>query len=795
MDMSAKIKDESSMDDVTSVEVLQCVDAVRSWCNRISAARQMFLHELMEQDHLGGDKVEAINGLELFSDALSLFQWQVERVGQKILDEARLSTFKRLFTIFLEKLEASENTFAPLLEKLDGLSDRKSVTPHYWSTQATSERDLPTEASHLPLTREFETILQETRREIGRQRASFELFRQVCELLELNDETGFHPTLERAFDEGHTELAQFLVGNLIYNKNSYLLTSSSKGDRRIVRLLLEYGTDVNAQGDGQGSALHAAASEGQDEMVAFLLYKGADINAQGGYYGNALQASSFAGHERIVIHLLCHYADVNAQGGYYGNALQAASHAGHEGIVRLLLGEGVNVNAQGGYYGNALHAASSAGQQVIVQLLLEFGAAVDANGRYGNALHTASYRGHEEIVRILLKSGADVNALKNRGTALQEASSAGYRKIAQLLLEYGADISIRGSRDTALQIASSAGHQEVVRLLLEHGVADNGQGLFRALWGASSNGHKEAMRLLTKFRQDNSIDEGNDHTLVEQIAVWLLENVFFRSLLAKAFEEKIRSETFWEGLAQLIEHYGKDLIKLTSERKLLRIAGCLVFHRWHIIRAMFSRCRSLETNVCKDPGGGQKDRVAASLNNGEVTSDENSDGVNLKLSKDNIDEVKQYLSSKNTPLEFFLGSICRLLYSNPLEAVRVELLRGIKNRSEPCRVRFELSWRIEEYLDKEIVKSRSGKIDRRVFGSLLTLSGDGHQCYANSCEVYMKWRWPRTYNVLLEALALSWEGQTLGMYNHKSYSHFQDHTPTQNLHRSFNNTWIRLFLT
>ena len=74
--------------------------------------------------------------------------------------------------------------------------------------------------------------------------------------------------------------------------------------------------------------------------MKLLLEKGAEVNAQGGKYGNALQAASYLDHEAIVKLLLEKGAKVNAQGGEYGNALQAASYLGHEAIVKLLLEKG-----------------------------------------------------------------------------------------------------------------------------------------------------------------------------------------------------------------------------------------------------------------------------------------------------------------------------------------------------------------------------------------------------------------------------------------------------------------------
>jgi ankyrin repeat protein len=58
-------------------------------------------------------------------------------------------------------------------------------------------------------------------------------------------------------------------------------------------------------------------------MVKLLLDKGADINAQGGNYRDALQAASSGGHEQIAQLLLDKGAGVNAPDGEYnyGNAL------------------------------------------------------------------------------------------------------------------------------------------------------------------------------------------------------------------------------------------------------------------------------------------------------------------------------------------------------------------------------------------------------------------------------------------------------------------------------------------
>jgi hypothetical protein len=120
--------------------------------------------------------------------------------------------------------------------------------------------------------------------------------------------------------------------------------------------------------------LYYVAMLGLSVVVKLLLNKGADVNAQGGQYGNALQAASYEGDKQVVELLLNKGADVNAHGGHYGNALQAALYRGDKQVVELLLDKGADVNAQGGHYGNALQSASYRGHQQVVKLLLDNGA-------------------------------------------------------------------------------------------------------------------------------------------------------------------------------------------------------------------------------------------------------------------------------------------------------------------------------------------------------------------------------------------------------------------------------------
>ncbi|KAK6528601.1 hypothetical protein TWF281_009839 [Arthrobotrys megalospora] len=111
-------------------------------------------------------------------------------------------------------------------------------------------------------------------------------------------------------------------------------------------------------------------------VIKMMLDAGADVNAQGGYYGNALQAATASAAEQahmphqvydeIVGMLLDAGADVNARGGTYGNALQAAIGCNYQKapirLITMLLDAGADVNAQGGFHTNAVNAALIAGR-------------------------------------------------------------------------------------------------------------------------------------------------------------------------------------------------------------------------------------------------------------------------------------------------------------------------------------------------------------------------------------------------------------------------------------------------
>ncbi|KAJ7266772.1 ankyrin repeat domain-containing protein [Mycena rebaudengoi] len=357
------------------------------------------------------------------------------------------------------------------------------------------------------------------------------------------------------------ETAKYLLAYdtsiLDQHKEQSLIGAEQSGSLGMVKLLLNRGTDVNAQGDIFGNALHAASLHEHEPVVRLLLDRGADVNAAGGLHGNALHAASLHGNEAVVQLLLDRGADVNAQGGDYGNALLAASRNGHEAVVQLLLYRGADVNAAGGLYGNALQAASLNGNEAVVQLLLNKGANVHAQGgEYGTALQAASLEGHEIVVQLLLDRGADVNALGGQfENALQAASLFGHEAVVQLLLDRGADVYAHGGNfGTALQAASGRGHEEVVQLLLDRG-AD----------AASLEGNEAIVKLLLNRGADVNALGGAYGTALQAASLYGHEAVV-QLLLDRGADVNAKSGKFGNALQAASLHGKEAVVQLLLNR-------------------------------------------------------------------------------------------------------------------------------------------------------------------------------------------------------------------------------------
>ncbi|KAJ7208577.1 ankyrin repeat-containing domain protein [Mycena pura] len=145
--------------------------------------------------------------------------------------------------------------------------------------------------------------------------------------------------------KGKTDLVLFLLKNNANPTDGYALPAACAGRTEIVRLLLDNGTDVNAQYGSDPNALWRACHSSRKEVVQLLLDRGADVNQMSGIPGEtALICASRGSDPEIVRLLLQSGADINATRPYDGmTALQAALRVETKGeIVRVLLENGAD---------------------------------------------------------------------------------------------------------------------------------------------------------------------------------------------------------------------------------------------------------------------------------------------------------------------------------------------------------------------------------------------------------------------------------------------------------------------
>jgi len=185
-----------------------------------------------------------------------------------------------------------------------------------------------------------------------------------------------------------------------------LLRATDVADVARVKQLIAQGANVNAHDEHGRTALMSAVRKGQREIVRMLLDAGADPNLQTSYGATALSMAS-GHHPDIVRMLLDAGADVDK-----GKGLVQAAWYGQLEIVRMLLKAGADVNVQTRYECTPLFAASLNGHREIVRTLIDAGADVHAMCRHGITAMGTTY--DPRIIYLLLRAGDNIRHLNTR---------------------------------------------------------------------------------------------------------------------------------------------------------------------------------------------------------------------------------------------------------------------------------------------------------------------------------------------------------------------------------------------
>jgi serine/threonine-protein phosphatase 6 regulatory ankyrin repeat subunit B len=180
-------------------------------------------------------------------------------------------------------------------------------------------------------------------------------------------------------------------------------------------------------------------------VVKLLLDKGADVNAQGGEYGNALQAAAYKGREGIVKILTKQHADVNKEDFQGRLVLHFAMRGNQPSMIQYLLSISARANwtytDQQGC--SALHFAASGGSVQAVKLVISSGIDINISDTNGwTPLHWACRNGDVDTVRLLTDSGANLHSKNIQGqTPLDVAIFCNNGSLMFILSQFNGSIS------------------------------------------------------------------------------------------------------------------------------------------------------------------------------------------------------------------------------------------------------------------------------------------------------------------------------------------------------------------
>ena len=221
----------------------------------------------------------------------------------------------------------------------------------------------------------------------------------------------------------------------------------SKGNARLVNLLVRRGINVNGRDDNNMTPLHLASAKGNHTAVGLLIDHAAEVNASDNTNSTPLHLALINENFDIALLLIERSAHVTVADNKKLVPLHLALLSKNFDLVDLLIGLGADVNACSNDNSTPLHVASRHGHRKFVDLLLEHGGDPNLRNDSGfSPLHIASLEGDVDIAESLLEGGAKANLKDwNRKTPLHLASNN--KKMARLLIRHGADAFALDNKD------------------------------------------------------------------------------------------------------------------------------------------------------------------------------------------------------------------------------------------------------------------------------------------------------------------------------------------------------------
>ncbi|KAK6543335.1 hypothetical protein TWF694_000087 [Orbilia ellipsospora] len=299
---------------------------------------------------------------------------------------------------------------------------------------------------------------------------------------------------------------------------SPLYVAVEQGRPRIVKVLIEYGVDVN-QGtlEGRWTPLHEAVKKGYLEITEMLLEAGANPNAANDDGITCLHSCWVTGAVTLATLLVQHGADVNIKRKDQFTALHYASFEGRTELAEFLVKNGANLEDETREGFSPLHLAMLRNHASIVEMLIRNGADVNHRDRKSwSPLHRAANLGNAYIVELLV-SHKDIDLEARNGdftTAINDAVKNNRAEVARVLARAGADLE-KTSNDSPwpLIIESVSKDIKCLEVLLVSGASIWVKDRYGSVCAHSAayNGKLEHLELILKHLEAKYPDRKNEY--------------------------------------------------------------------------------------------------------------------------------------------------------------------------------------------------------------------------------------------------------------------------------------------
>lgn len=165
--------------------------------------------------------------------------------------------------------------------------------------------------------------------------------------------------------------------------------------------------DIHARDSLDWTKLHSAAFHGKCELITLLLDKGSEINAQAKDGSTPLHLAVKRSHIAAVKLLFSRGANLAAKDQGGNSAVHIAAELFTPDLLKTLVGLGAMVNARNNEAWTPLHLAANRGKREVVEFLLSAGADINAAAANGwTPLKVAANCGHLQLSEMLRAQGA-----------------------------------------------------------------------------------------------------------------------------------------------------------------------------------------------------------------------------------------------------------------------------------------------------------------------------------------------------------------------------------------------------